>query len=231
MPLDPDTRNGQASLKCLDLFCGAGGASMGLHRAGFEVTGVDIRPQPNYPFRFCLGNALYFDLSGFDLVWASPPCQAYVQRNKNLNTKWPKLIEPIRKRLQESGIPYIIENVEGAPLHNPTLLCGTMFGLKVRRHRLFEHPLFFVLPPTCNHWGRVSEGTFAGVYAFGARGRRRGKGKRDPKCDRGPNWAESMGIDWMNKDELREAIPPAYSEFLGRCVIQNLYGTPVPCVN
>jgi len=130
--------------KILDLFCGAGGASMGYHLAGFEVVGVDIALQPNYPFEFHQADAMAFPLSGFDAIHASPPCQAYTRMARGLlqsqgrAKEHPRLIEPIRARLLESGLPYIIENVEGAPLIRPIRLCGSSFGLDVQRHRLFE---------------------------------------------------------------------------------------------
>lgn len=195
---------------------------MGLSRAGFRVVGFDIKPQKNYPFEFHQEDALTVDLSGFDAVWASPPCQAYVQRNKNLETLHPKLIEPTRDLLKLTEIPYIIENVEGAPLDSPLRLCGTMFDLLVRRHRLFESPWTEPLTPPCNHWGTVANGELAGVYAFGGKGQRHGRGIRDPKNKPGPNWAEAMGIDWMTKYELTQAVPPAYSEYLGRQLMAHL---------
>ena len=195
---------------------------MGLSRAGFEVVGFDIEPQPNYPFEFHQEDALTVDLSRFDAVWTSPPCQAYIQRNKNLLTKHPKLIEPTRERLKEAEVPYIIENVEGAPLITPLRLCGTMFGLRVRRHRLFEAPGIFELTPPCNHWGTISNGDFAGVYAFGGKGQRHGHGVRDPKSKQGPDWGTAMGIDWMTKKELTQAVPPAYAEWIGRRMLERL---------
>ena len=208
--------------RLLDLFCGAGGAAMGYHRAGFdEIVGVDIKPQPHYPFEFVQADAMTFDLSGFDAIHASPPCQAYIQRNKNLATKWPKLIEPVRQRLAETGLPYVIENVPGAPLDASLTLCGTMFGLLVLRHRIFEtnwRPT--ECAPHCNHWGTVAAGDFAAVYAFGGKGHRGrdadGNKIRGAKSAAGPDWSEAMGIDWMTKRELAEAIPPAYTEFIGR---------------
>lgn len=203
-------------LKIADLFCGAGGSGKGLHNAGFEVIGFDINPQKNYPFEFHQEDALTVDLSKFDAVWASPPCQAYVQRNKNLVTKHPKLIEPIRDKIIDSKLPYIIENVEGAPLIDPIMLCGTMFDLLILRHRLFETSISNINIPECNHWGTVASGDFAGVYAFGGKGHRHGRGVRDPKNKPGPDWEIAMGIDWMTKKEITQAIPPAYSEFLGR---------------
>ncbi len=192
---------------------------MGYYLAGFEVVGVDIESQPNYPFEFHQGDALTYPLEGFDAIHASPPCQAYMDTNKGgLKEKGhPRLIEPIRERLAASGLPYIIENVEKAPLLEPWRLCGTMFGLRVIRHRLFEiWPRMILLVPPCNHWGTVAAGDFAGVYAFGGKGHRHGKGIRDPKSNPGPSWSEAMGIDWMTQAELTQAVPPAYCEFLGR---------------
>jgi len=212
--------------RLLDLFCGAGGAAMGYHRAGFDdIVGVDIAPQKNYPFEFIQADALdYLAKNGteFDVVHASPPCQGYIQRNKNLETRYPKLIEPLRGLL--AGILSIIENVEGAPLHSPVKLCGTMFNLPIRRHRLFEfshnQPL---LVPQCVHQGRtVAAGDFAGVYAFGGKGHRHGPGVRDPKSNQGPDWNEAMGIDWMTQKELTQAIPPAYTEYIGRELLCSL---------
>ncbi len=192
---------------------------MGYHRAGFEVVGVDIKPQKNYPFEFHQADALEVPLDGFAVVHASPPCQGYVQRNKNLDTKWPRLIEPIRKRL--AGRVYIIENVEGAPLHDPFMLCGTMFGLPLRRHRLFEADIFPVELPSCNHWGTVAHGQFAAVYAKGGKGPRHGPGVREPGPKAGaPSWEKAMGIDWMRDYELTQAIPPAYTEYIGRQLLE-----------
>ncbi len=206
--------------RLLDLFCGAGGAALGYHRAGFEVVGVDIEPQPRYPFEFYQGDALDYPLDGFDVIHASPPCQGYVQRNKNLPTKWPKLIEPIRERLR--GLHYVIENVEGAPLLSPIRLCGTMFSLPLRRHRLFEGPqLRGVIPPPCDHWGTVAHGQFAAVYAKGGKGPRHGRGVREPGPRPGaPSWEEAMGIDWMTTNGLTQAVPPAYTEYIGRQLME-----------
>ncbi len=129
--------------RLLDLFCCAGGAGAGYYRAGFDIVGIDLSPQPNYPLPFVQTDALKLDpkfISTFDAIHASPPCQSYsdlAKRNGNADA-WPRLIDPIREVLERSGLPYIIENVEGAPLRNPTVLCGTMFkGLRVIRHRLF----------------------------------------------------------------------------------------------
>jgi len=210
--------------RLLDLFCGAGGAAMGYYRAGFEVVGVDIAQQKNYPFEFHQADAMAFPLEGFDAIHASPPCQAYVQRNKNLVTKHPRLIAPTRDRLQKTGLPYVIENVEGSPLIWPMMLCGTMFGLPLRRHRLFESNAELRYPRNesgaplrCNHWGTVAHGQFAAVYGKGGKGPRRGAGVRDAGPLPGaPTWEDAMGIDWMSAKELTQAIPPAYTEHIGK---------------
>ncbi len=153
-------------LRAVDLFCCAGGASMGLYRAGFDVTGIDIRPRPKYPFRFIQGDCLAppVDLRSFDFIWASPPCQAFtslrhLQRAQGNPREYPNLIPQTREMLRRSGIPYSMENVEGAPLEgNIILLCGTMFGLQtpdgsaeLRRHRLFETSFSIPLRPACQH--------------------------------------------------------------------------------
>lgn len=199
--------------KALDLFCGAGGASMGLSRAGFDVTGADIFPQKRYPFKFIHRNALDFaprELKKFDFIWASPPCQAFTLAQRIQKRKHPDLIEPIRRKLKKSGVPYVIENVEGSPLIDPIMLCGIMFDLQTYRHRLFECSFPIAQPNHPRHKAKVTKmgrppragefihvvGNFSGV-------------KRARKA---------MGIDWMSRDELREAIPPAYSEYIARCL-------------
>lgn len=138
--------------RALDLFCCAGGAGMGLHRAGFDVHGVDIAPQPNYPFGFTQGDALAQDLSGYDLVWASPPCQAHTPLKHRTGKEYECFIERTRAKLKAWGGPYIIENVMGAPLINPVMLCGAMFpGLRVYRHRIFESNIALTVPPHPKH--------------------------------------------------------------------------------
>lgn len=210
-------------MRALDLFCGAGGASMGLHRAGFDVTGIDIKPQPRYPFRFIQADALRppARLEDFDFIWASPPCQAWGRMNNIHNRDHPKLIEKTRALLQASGIPYTIENVEAAPLINPMKLCGTAFNLRVevggiiyelRRHRHFECN-FFVLSPCCHHQLPV-----IGVYGHGESKPMRDK--RGYQISQVKYRREVMDMSWANRDEIAEAIPPAYSEFIGRAVVE-----------
>jgi len=203
-------------MKALDLFCGAGGASMGLHRAGFEVTGVDLEPHPDYPFTFRLGNALaQSDLHAFDLIWASPPCQGFTAYKRRPGHVRPRdnLIPAVRDMLRASGRPYIIENVEGAPLENPVKLCGSMFGLDVRRHRLFETS-FEVTPPLCQH--HLQTPRFPP-----ATNRKNLRSTVEVGVWRIPLDVQhrAMGIDWMPLAELTEAIPPAYSEFLARAFL------------
>lgn len=198
-------------MRALDLFCCAGGASAGLVAAGYDVTGVDIDPQPEYPFRFVQADALTFPLGGFDLIWASPPCQRYSMYSRNLGTSvnFPDLIAPMRERLRASGSLFIIENVIGAPLICPALLCGTMFGLKLLRHRLFETN-FHVLPmlPSCSH-----KGTEIPVYGNGTpQWHRQQFGRNVSVAEK----RAAMGIDWMSGRPLSQAIPPAYAEYLGR---------------
>jgi len=213
--------------KILDLFCGAGGASMGYHLAGFEVVGVAIALQPNYPFEFHQADAMAFPLSGFDAIHASPPCQAYTRMARGLlqsqgrAKEHPRLIEPIRARLLESGLPYIIENVEGAPLIRPIRLCGSSFGLDVQRHRLFELS-FFMLMPECIHtrWKKDKPplGRLGGRKSrvVGCYGNGRGKG------DTVSLWRAAMGISWMTRKELSQAIPPAYTQYIGRWLMEYL---------
>lgn len=209
--------------RALDLFCGAGGASMGLHRAGFDVTGVDIRPQPRYPFRFAQADATQppFDLHAFDFIWASPPCQAFTMAQnaaKNAHAH-PNHIPAVRAMLRASGVPYAIENVVGAPLENPAILCGLAFGLNVKRHRLIETSFFMLVPPCPSH-----DQDYFVIFGHEVRSRRTGHGAgRKNKIAEG---RAAMGIDWMTRGELSESIPPAYGEFVGRAALLPKDGTP-----
>ena len=212
--------------RVLDLFCGAGGAAMGYARAGFDVMGVDISPQDNYPFIFMLGDALGAlepqSLYGIDAIHASPPCQRHSDLQKQSKREYEDFIPRIRAALMRTGLPYIIENVEGAPLIDPIVLCGTMFpGLRVLRHRLFEsnvafsvpphppHPLVFTHDKRKAHYGKLDQAT-AFVQVTGG-GNATLANKR-----------AAMGIDWMNGREVNEAIPPAYTEFIGRQLLEAL---------
>lgn len=208
-------------MRLLDLFCGAGGAGMGYHRAGFEVVGVDIKPQPRYPFVFIQGDALeYLEEHGheFDAIHASPPCQRYSVASKSHNGKadtHPDLVAPTRDALVGTGLVWIIENVIGAPLVGAKVLCGTMFPkLRVLRHRQFEsnvelnvpgcgdHPLCYTVDKRKPHCGHLDEMTaFVMVNGGG-------------NCSKAAA-ADAMGIDWMTKAEMNDAVPPVYSEFLG----------------
>jgi DNA (cytosine-5)-methyltransferase 1 len=206
-----------AKLKALDLFCKAGGTSMGLHRAGFNVTGVNIEPQKRYPFEFVLGDALeYVAQHGheFDLIVAGPLCQAYSVTAGLSRGNYPRQIGPTRDALKATGKPYFIENVPGAPLINPLMLCGTMFPeLRVRRHRLFEcSPVIWFPPGCCYHWGKVAPNFGKGAYDKSGYDFVTVAGRGTPPRVA----AAAMGIDWMIGTELTQAIPPAYTEWLGR---------------
>jgi DNA (cytosine-5)-methyltransferase 1 len=205
--------------RLLDLFCGAGGAAVGYSRAGFEVVGVDIRPQPRYPFRFIQGDALdYIRRHGweYDAVHASPPCQRYSigsVRSASKGLQHPDLVGPCRDLLQRVSSLWVIENVIGAPLRHAALLCGTMFGLRVFRHRLFEASFLLLAPPHRRHDG--STGAHRGYTTARS-------GRNGYVCVAGHNFELSaarraMGIDWVaTRAELAQAVPPAYSEFVGR---------------
>jgi len=211
--------------RILDLFCGAGGAAMGYHRAGFEVVGVDIKPQPHYPFKFYQADALEFLLDGYDAYHASPECKRYCQAiacRPGLRETYPDQIEPVRKRLINTGKPYVIENVPWAKhlLREPFMLCGTMFGLKVKRHRYFETNFFeFRLSPTsCACKGRAG-------YTASNDGFSSFANKAKLISVAGHNFAVddarlAMGIDWANQSGLSQAIPPAYTEYIGKYLIE-----------
>lgn len=201
-------------LKILDLFCGADGAAMGYHRAGFEVVGVDIKAQPNYPFEFVRAHALFFPLEGFDAVHASPPCQwATAYKRRGHVKPVDNLVHATRRRLRSAGKPYVIENVEQARRHlvHPIRLCGSSFLLNVRRHRLFELGAWEPTdtPPPCDHaWqtprfppatNRTNLRCTVEVGAW--------------RCAHLSPLA--MDIDWMTNAEISQAIPPAYTNWIG----------------
>lgn len=211
-------------MKLLDLFCGAGGASMGYHRAGFDVTGVDIANEKRYPFTFIRTDVrevledLDF-LRTFDVIAASPPCQTH-SRTQHLRNAQGKstskidLIPETRSALIASGRPYVIENVPGAPLRDPVTLCGSSFGLLVRRHRLFESNVQ-LRPLPCDH---KNQGRPVGIY-----------GSMRDEIPKGGKTADSieqardaMGIDWMLWGDLVEAIPPAYTQHIGEQLANTL---------
>jgi DNA (cytosine-5)-methyltransferase 1 len=206
--------------RLLDLFSGAGGAATGYARAGFTVTGVDIAEQPHYPFAFVHRDALAIlteprwagFLAEYDVIHASPPCQyfsAYRRRGSGVGESYPDLIAPVRAGLQATGKVYVIENIPRSPLHDPVTVCGSSFGLDVQRHRLFESNVPLVAPP-CNHAWQTPRFPPATNRA----NLRRTVEVGAYRCHRYA--ASAMGIDWMNRAELTEAIPPPYTEFLGR---------------
>lgn len=193
-------------MRLLDLFCGASGAAKGYHQAGFdEIVGIDIVPQPNYPFQFIQGDALNppINLQDFDLIHASPPCQRWSWAARRWQKTYPDLIKPTRELLR--GHRYVIENVPNAPLSNPILLCGSMFGLRVIRHRLFEVSPSITIFLKCKHIGTVKDGSYVTVAGHGG-------DSLDYRCS---TWRTAMGIDWMTRYELTQAIPPAYTKFIG----------------
>jgi DNA (cytosine-5)-methyltransferase 1 len=210
--------------RLLDLYCGQGGAGEGYRRAGFDVVGVDIKDQPRYPLTFVQRDALAFlrEHGGeFDAIHASPPCKAHTTLATLDNVpKHDDLLTPTRELLEKWGRPYVIENVPGAPMRADVLLCGSMFDLKVKRHRWFESnvPLFH-LTLGCNHNNPI-----AGVY--GHTHGHRGAWSRATKKRMLPStvevWSDAMGIDWMTAEGLAQAIPPAYTEHLGRKLLEAL---------
>lgn len=202
--------------RLLDLYCGAGGAAAGYYNAGFtNIVGVDNEPQPNYPFEFIQADALkYAERHGykFDVIHASPPCQAYTTLSSRSDNTHPDLVQATRELIQNKI--YIIENVPGAPLINPIRLCGSSFGLRIRRHRLFESNVHMPEPPCQHRWqnddkiywvwnhGRMVKTGICYVFGDGTK-----KGER--------HWNEAMGIDWMARKEIVQAVPPAYTEYIG----------------
>lgn len=201
--------------RLLDLFCGAGGAGMGYHRAGFEVVGVDIEPQKHYPFEFHQADALeYVAEHGheFDAIHASPPCQRWSKCTPvEYKRAYPDLIGVTRAALVATGKPYVIENVEEARhlLINPIKVCGSTLGLNLFRHRYFEISAFWLLSPSCDHGD-------APILLSGTM-RRKGEPRRENSA---AEKREASGLTWMSIAEMDEAIPPAYTEYLGRHLIR-----------
>lgn len=213
--------------RLLDLFAGAGGAALGYYRAGFEVTGVDINPQPRFPefMTFIQADAMEILAGGshaavciddFDAVHGSPPCQSYSSAMKHFASGYPELIEPVREVFSTLDIPWVIENVPGAPLPERTtlfgeeglLLCGSMFGLRVQRHRLFQTSFRIDPPRLCDHSRKVMN-----PHNAGARKIWREILGEDAFIER--TWRDEMGVSWMNGGEGREAIPPVYTHHIG----------------
>lgn len=217
-------------MRLLDLYCCQGGASKGYADAGFDVVGVDCYAQPRYPYKFVQADAIHYlrnHAADFDAVHASPPCQAYSEAQRIQDRDHPDLIADTRAALIETGLPYVIENVMGArrELRNPIMLCGTMFpALRVYRHRLFEsnfpvaqpshpehrHPQVKMgRPPTDGQWVQAV-GNFSGVAEA----------------------REAMELPWMSREGLREALPPAYTEYMGRALRAHLSRSePLPAIN
>jgi DNA (cytosine-5)-methyltransferase 1 len=231
--------------RLLDLFCGAGGSAVGYDRAGFDVVGVDVKPQPNYPFRFIQDDAIGFvfqlqedrslayEIGRIDAIHASPPCQAYsslvtmaTEQRSNRDHTHPDLVDVTRDLLRATGLPYVIENVPGAPLIDPVMICGSAVGLpvvatpegprQVRRHRLFETNWPLLVPP-CNHLHPA-----LGTYGNGGRWKR--TGRRGGYQGSAEECREGMGIDWTTRAEVAQAVPPAYTEHIGRQLLARFSG-------
>lgn len=204
--------------RLLDLFCGAGGAAVGYHRAGFDVVGVDIADQPHYPYEFYQDDALKYLLEHydkFDAFHASPPCQAFTKAQRIRGNDHPDFITATRNAFLLIGKPWVIENVPGSPLRKPTTLCGADFGLRTYRHRLFESSVKLTRPrchephdaPLAKMGRPPKPGEYMHVVGHFS-------GVREAR--------QAMDIDWMTRDELAESIPPAYAEWIGRQLLDAL---------
>lgn len=207
----------------LDLFCGAGGAAVGYHRAGFDVVGVDIKPQPRYPFRHIVANAMTFPLDGYDAIHASPPCQDHSPLSGiagKHGTGW--MLAATIDRLRGSGVPYVVENVPGASMPGAYTLCGRSFGIaRLRRHRLFLTAFPMLVPP-CSCSRRVQP---VGVYGDLRRNDRVVRNSKDgiPRLRAGVQTARDLlDCPWMQAHELTQAIPPAYTQFVGEQLLEHL---------
>ncbi len=223
MPLSPPTPPMKPRL--LDLFCGAGGAAVGYYNAGFDVVGVDNRSQPRYPFEFIQADALRYLLTPRNVhaIHASPPCQFFsvATPDNSRYTEHIDLITPIRPLLEATGLPYVIENVEGArkAMCDPVMICGSSLGLKVRRHRLFETNWPLMVPP-CAHG---QQGVPVGVYGEGSsKSQKRGK-----KADNEAEVLDVMGMPWADRKTATQAIPPAYTELIGHQLMQHIQAKAV----
>lgn len=236
----------------LDLYCGAGGAAKGYHDAGFDIIGVDSKPQPRYPYKFLQVDVMELMevlisglwvytrdsdpfsvcLDDFSAIHASPPCQSYTKMrfsNPHLIGTYPDLVEETRELLVKSGLPYVIENVMGAPLIEPVKLCGSQFNLTtvwephgkvgLRRHRLFETN--FPLPDAGSHDHSYRAVPVYGHGSGNSKSRLAGRG-----CARAQR--EVMGIDWMKRDELDQAIPPAMTRYVGEHLMRHLNDNLLP---
>lgn len=198
-----------------DLYCGGGGASEGLHRAGFRVIGIDIAKQPEYPFEYWVQDIITLDpkqLCNFDLIWASPPCQKYTWATKHTNKVYVDLIPKTKTLLKAAGVPYVIENVWTAPIRRDLWLCGDMFGLKIIRRRIFELEGFSALAPLLYSKGKgtVKNGSYHCVA-----------GHQHKKGETVEVMGKAMGIDWIkSRPTLNQAVPPAYAEWIGRAFLK-----------
>lgn len=225
----------------LDLFCCAGGAAYGYHQAGFDIVGVDINPQPNYPFTFIQADAIQYVAEHGDkyaLRHASPPCQAFSKtRTLHTNTH-PDLVAATREALQAVDGPYIIENVVGAPLDNPLMLCGTEFNLTARdvdgtplkllRHRLFESNMPLMGAGGCRHDPNILTASVYGAGGGWTPAHRDSPKRRGGYVPHTDVCRELLGVDWTTKHELSQVVPPAFTEYLGRQAMDYINAHPAP---
>jgi DNA (cytosine-5)-methyltransferase 1 len=215
-------------MRLLDLYCRAGGAAVGYNQAGFdEIVGIDIESQKRYPFTFVQCDALEYvrdHWREFDAIHASPPCQAYCAMKglgKGAGKNAPDLVGPTRMLLQRTCVPWVIENVPGAPLINPVMLCGSMFRLGVRRHRLFETSFFMLGISTCEH----RPGALAVYGDHPEDAYIHSKTMKPDSTKRAPNIQaarKAMGIDWMDWKDITQAVPPAFTKFIGTQMIDHI---------
>lgn len=203
--------------KLLDLFCGAGGASMGYHRAGFEVEGVDIKPQPHYPFKFYEADALELPLEGYDAYHASPPCQLWAGGYNKYRKDYSDCLTPIRTRLELTHKAWVIENVPKSPMRADFIITGDMVGLpQIKRERWFE----------TNWWNNIAviikqERVYPTISITGT-GTPTGTYKAFGRALKLKEFQDAMSIRWMSRDEMSEAIPPAYTEYIGKYLMQSV---------